>query len=52
MQSSYLQTNKAKKKRFDDASYEETPNHQKNKKNKKKDKKDFSTQRKFKRGEE
>lgn len=49
MQSSYLQTNKAKKKRFDDAGYEENPSHQKNKK---KDKKDFSTQRKFKRGEE
>ncbi len=46
MQSSYLQTNKRNKKRFDDAGYEETPNHQKNKK------KDFSTQRKFKRGEE
>jgi hypothetical protein len=48
MQSSYLQTNKAKKKRFDDAGYEETPIHQKNKKKKK----DFSNQRKAKRGEE
>lgn len=49
MHSSFLQNNKAKKKRFDDAGYEEVPNHQKNKK---KDKKDFSSQRKFKRGEE
>jgi len=49
MQSSYVQTNKRNKKRYDDAGYEEVPSHQKNKK---KDKKDFSTQRKFKRGEE
>jgi len=48
MQSSYLQTNKAKKKRFDDAGYEESPNRGKNGK---KPKKDFSEQRKFKRGE-
>jgi len=49
MQSSYFQQNKGKKKRYDDAGYEETPvTH----KDKKKNKKDFSSQRKFKRGEE
>lgn len=48
MQSSYLQTNKAKKKRFDDAGYEENNT---SRKNGKKPKKDFSEQRKFKRGE-
>jgi hypothetical protein len=46
MQSSFLQTNKAKKKRFDDAGYEETPM-----KNDKKKKKDFSQDRQRKRGE-
>jgi hypothetical protein len=48
MQSSYLQTNKAKKKRFDDAGYEEQPTRGKNTN---KPKKDFSQQRKNKRGE-
>lgn len=43
---SSLQTNKAKKKRFDDSGYEETPIRGKNK-----PKKDFSQQRKNKRGE-
>jgi hypothetical protein len=47
MQSSYLQNNKAKKKRFDDAGYEESRVKEKDKK-----KKDFSNQRKAKRGEE
>jgi hypothetical protein len=45
---SSLQTNKAKKKRFDDAGYEETPTRGKNTN---KPKKDFSQQRKNKRGE-
>jgi hypothetical protein len=45
---SSLQTNKAKKKRFDDSGYEETPTRGKNTN---KPKKDFSQQRKNKRGE-
>lgn len=46
MQSSYLQQNKGKKKRFDDAGYEEYSQHSKKRK-----KKDFSQQRQSKRGE-
>jgi hypothetical protein len=47
MQSSYLQTNKSKKKRFDDAGYEETPV-----RSDKKKKKDFSQDRQRKRGDQ
>lgn len=46
MQTSYLQNNKGKKKRFDDAGYEEYQNKQKKRK-----KEDFSQQRQTKRGE-
>jgi len=46
MQSSYLQNNKGKNKRFDDAGYEDYQQ-----RNKKRKKKDFSQQRQTKRGE-